>query len=465
MKFFFALIAIALIVGVVVGGAMMWDGSYYLYKALDTGQPYAPHGRFINVPLQWPVIWASQLISNVNVLKVLFGLMYALIPLGSLLLAWWIVKDSRPTLFVWAALGIGFGTLMLQLTFVAEAILVLQLFWPFLLGLLVPPRRSVYIIMAILIIVILVSHPFAIFLLPVAAVAAFLMGWRYPERRLQLWIWAAALCAAIVIVVLRFITMSDIYESERVSLDVLQATFNTSMTGIRLVGVLSIYGATALIFLVPFILHGRQRLAQHWDVQSRSLSNVLYALELGGIVLAGLALLIWGAYSRLWQTALTYRVWALFVSLPFMGLAVLEGLIQGPVWKLDLEGMWRHRRRTIQMIGVVFLIVIVTQSLSWVNLDNGIRQTIAANPGACVPQSTIARQSADLLGHWTMTPYSILVQGMEPQKIVLPDSVCKSYQFTANLPIADWDQRGWNDGRFDMHLLNQGLVMVQHNAP
>ena len=47
MKFFFAVVAIGLIVGAIVGGATLWDGSYYLYKALDTSQPYAPHGRFI----------------------------------------------------------------------------------------------------------------------------------------------------------------------------------------------------------------------------------------------------------------------------------------------------------------------------------------------------------------------------------------------------------------------------------
>src|SRR5512138_3734116 len=108
MKFFFAVVAIALIFGAIAGGAMLWDGSYYLYKALDTGEPYAPHGRLINVPLQLPVIWASQAIGNINVLKTLFGLMYALVPLGSLLIAWWIVKGSQPALFIWAALGVGF---------------------------------------------------------------------------------------------------------------------------------------------------------------------------------------------------------------------------------------------------------------------------------------------------------------------------------------------------------------------
>jgi hypothetical protein len=236
------------------------------------------------------------------------------------------------------------------------------------------------------------------------------------------------------------------------------------MTGVRFVGMLSIYAATALIFLVPLIMHARHRLAERWHIQSRPLGQIMYGLELGGVLLAGLALLIWGTYPRLWQTALTFRNLALFVSLPFMILAVLEGLIQGPGWRSDQEGMWRHRRRTVQMIGVVFLLVLVTQSVSWVKLDNDIRQTVAAHQGACVPLSSISRQSGSLLGHWSMTPYSILLQGLEPQKIILRDELCQNYQFAANLPIADWDLRSWNGGRFDMRLLNQGLVVEQRSA-
>ncbi len=464
MKFFFAVVAIALIIGTIAGGAMLWDGSYYLYKALDTGEPYAPHGRLINVPLQWPVIWVSQLVSNVNVLKVFFGLMYALVPLGSLLLAWWIVGKVRPSLFIWAALGVGFGTVMLQLTFVAEAILVLHLFWPVLLGLLVPPRRSVYVVMAVLSGVILFSHPFALLLFAFAALAAFVMGWRYPARRPQLWLWAAAFGALLVVVVLRFVTMSDIYESERLTLETLQNTFITSLTGVRFVGLISIYAAAAMIFLVPLIKRSQSWLAQRWHIQSRPLSHLLYGLELLCIILAGLVLIIWGSYPRLWQTALTFRTWALFVSLPFMLGAVLESLIQRPGWLPDSESLWPHRRRSVQVIGAVFLLVLVTQSLSWTNLDNGIRQTIAASPGACVPQSSISSQNAELLGHWSMTPYSILLQGMQPQKIILPDNICQTYKFASDLPIADWDHRDWNSGRFNMQILNERLVPQQQSA-
>jgi hypothetical protein len=464
MKFFFAVIVIALLFGIIVGGAMLWDGSYYLYKALDTAEPYAPHGRLINVPLQWPVIWASRIIQDVNTLKIMFGLMYALVPLGSLLLAWWIVKDSHPTLFVWAALGVGFGTLMLQLTFVAEAILVLHMFWPLLLGLLVVPRRSVNIIIAVLSVLILFSHPFAILLLSFAAATAFVMGWRYPERRPQLWVWTAAFGAGIVVVVLRFVTMRDTYESERLSLETLQASFYTSLTGVRFVGMFAIYAATALIFLVPLILHARRRFAERWDIQPRTLAQIMYGLEFASVLLAGSALLIWGGYPRLWQTALTFRTWALFVSLPFMVLAVVEALIQNSAWRTDLEGMWRHRRRTVQMIGMVFLIVLVAQSLSWVKLDNSVREAVAAAPGPCVPQSSIARQSASLLGHWSMTPYSILQQGAQPKKIVLRDELCQSHAFASTLPIADWDQRSWEGGWFDMRLLNEGLNVQQSSA-
>src|ERR1700686_3288738 len=115
MKTYFVLIIAALSVAVLSGGALLWDGSYYLYTTLDRQTAFIPNHRYIAAVLQTPVLLAYHFTHNTQVLALVFGLGYAVIPLLSLALSWLIVRRTAPALFVWAALGFGFGTLMLQL--------------------------------------------------------------------------------------------------------------------------------------------------------------------------------------------------------------------------------------------------------------------------------------------------------------------------------------------------------------
>ncbi len=465
MKLFFVLVSLALIVGAVAGGALLWDGSYYLYKALDTNVPYVPHGRLINIPLQWPVILISHFVTDINVLKLIFGLVYALVPLSSLLLSWWIVKDEKPELFVWCALGIGFGTLMLQLSFIAEAIIVIQLFWPVMLAIVIRPRRSVYVVVALLTSAIIFSHPFSIALYAFAAALAFAVGLRYRDRRRQSWMLALLFIALVVAAALRFSSIHDNYEADRLSLDALRSTFASSMAGLRLAALVSVYIAMGLVFFAPIVTRSQNRLIRRWQIQSRQLAWIIYALELGCIMIAGILLVIWAIAPRLWESALSFRTWALFVSLPFMGIAALEGLAKSPSNSPATDGPWSHRMRTVQVTGLVFLIILSIQSLSWVSLTSDLNQTLAQSPTACVPVSAIKQEHASALGHWSVTPYSILLQGMTPQKVVLIGDLCDTTQFADGLPIADFDTRNWTDGRFNMQLLAQRLATEHHAEP
>src|SRR2546423_15486135 len=129
MRIYFLLVSIALCIAAMCGAALSWDGSYYLYKPLDTQSPFVLHSRPINVALQWPVLVASHITSDIRVLNAVFGLMHASVPLIALAASWWIVRNRAPGLFVWAALGICLGTLpgVFQLT--SDAIDVVQLFW------------------------------------------------------------------------------------------------------------------------------------------------------------------------------------------------------------------------------------------------------------------------------------------------------------------------------------------------
>src|ERR1700754_3837231 len=139
---YFLLAGVGLFVAAFSGAALAWDGSVYLFQLLDDQRPFVPHYRLINIVLQAPVLILSMLTGDLAVLRAAFGLVYASIPLLALAASWWVVRQFAPELFVWAALGIGFGMLPGQFNFVAEALLSVLLFWPLGLAILVGLRRQ-----------------------------------------------------------------------------------------------------------------------------------------------------------------------------------------------------------------------------------------------------------------------------------------------------------------------------------
>src|SRR5918996_5328954 len=105
MRLYFGLMIVPLIFAAVSGAAMSWDGSYVLFKILDLQSPFPAHGRFVNIPLHWIVLLASRLTSDLTILQMVFGLVYASIPFLALVISWWVVRGHAETLFIWAALG------------------------------------------------------------------------------------------------------------------------------------------------------------------------------------------------------------------------------------------------------------------------------------------------------------------------------------------------------------------------
>lgn len=136
MRFYFALTAIALIIAGLAGAALSFDGSTYLYGILESQAPHAPNDRYIYIPLHLPVLLADRYTDGLAIVRAVFGLVYAAIPITALLLCWWVVHDQARHLFIWPAISIGLGTLPGQFYLVSEGMYVAQLAWPIVLSLL-----------------------------------------------------------------------------------------------------------------------------------------------------------------------------------------------------------------------------------------------------------------------------------------------------------------------------------------
>ena len=454
MKLYFSLMAAALIVVAMCGAAMSWDGSYEFMMVLDSQAPYVPQHRWIVLPADWAAILMSRLTDDLGVLQATFGLVYATILLAILATSWWIVRGKAPSLFLWVALGIGIGTLPGQFPIYAEATLVVQLFWPIALAILTQIQVRHVPVVILLATLIILSHPFSVVLFAMAAGLSFMIGLRYRSARRWMWLWACGFIMLVAVSALRFWMMRTEYETEQLSLDVLRETFNLSVAGLPLAALAFGWLAATMAFVAPFV----NRLRKGEFVL------VVRHVELVSITTAGILLFTWAKDSHLWGYALGFRSWVLFCSLPFIGLAALEALGLGLPLSLPAKAEWVHRSRTILQVAIVFLLVISVQSISWLRLEDRLREIIAQSPGTCISMSSIGWLGGTPLNHWSVTSLSILLQGRSPQKIVLAGHGCVEAEFEKGFPIGGVIWQDWREGWFDMHSLAHRLIIERDRS-
>jgi hypothetical protein len=448
MKFYFGVTAITLLLAAGAGGAMLWDGSYYLYCTLNAGHVCIPNNRWINLFLHYPALVLSDVSQNIHILRLVFGLTYALIPLGVLALSWWIVRKTAPSLFVWAAFGIGFGTLLLQLHFVSEAIISVQLTWPILLAQLVPGRRAVHLSVVILAVLLLVSHPFAIGSFILVGMTAVVVGWRIRALRREKWVWGLIWIGLTILACVRLLFASSAYEAERISLSVFQEGLG-ALRGLPGFALLSCLSAAIWVFLSL-----REKIVCQSNLEKWAREG-----QIAGLMLTTIFLVMWASNPISWNSSFSYRVIAPIVSLPFFCLAGLDGILS--LKRVNQDSMMKKWNWLLisQTISVSFALILCVQSWSWYRVQNQLAMIIAESPTPCIS----LREVADRFGegqmpfqHWTITVYSILIQGAVPEKVIM-EKPCDGVDFSNHLPLSSWENQNWTANRiFDLsHLENK----------
>jgi len=448
MRLYFGLIIAALGFAAVSGAAMAWDGSYILFKILDLQSPFLPHDRLVNIPLHGLVLLVNRFTNDLNILQTVFGLAYASIPLVALALSWWVVRGHAEPLFIWVALGIGFGTLPGQLCFACEALFAILLFWPILLAILIRIRTRHAPIIFLLVISIFFTHPIAIILFVLAACCSFVMVFRSHDGRMWMSMWVFGFIAMAILKLSAFVIFPSPYEVSLLSRAALKFHFAISASGLPLVAVICTWFAASMIFLSSL---------------SRRSNNLKYSfiiksLVVTSILAAGSLLVIWARDPNLWRYATSFRLWALPSSLPFMLFAVLEAISHREGMSYTKKYEWNHRLNIIQMISVCFLLVLSIQSTAWFNLTKILRETIDQSEDNCLSESSMGWLTHTPLHGWTPS-YAILLQGRAPRKLVLAGNGCTEASFSQSVRIAPWDLRSRSEGWFDLH--HSGLPPTQ----
>ncbi len=436
MRLYFALTTTALVIAALCGAPLAWDGSYYLLKALDAQAPFTPHHRLINVLLQGPALLVSRYTDNMAVLRVLFELGYVAIPLSALAASWWIVRRRAPDLFAWAALGIGLGALPGQFNMNSEAIAAVQLFWPALLALLVGMPGGVAPVAAVLVALMFLAHPIAGALFVAGAGTAALVALVAPRRRRVLAPWIVGLG---VLAVLRLVVARDSYETSELTAHAQVLAFEKSVLGWPLLALVCAWFAAVALFMA-------RRRGFAW----RGGAAPAYVAACVLVAMTGTALLPWALDPRAWANAIDFKGWVLAASLPFMTIAVVDGVAGRAVEPRPPPMASRHRRGIVHIVGAVFLVVLAAQSLSFARVSHALGESIARGAAPCLATSLLAAVDGTALAHWSLPSYALLQEGKTPRRLVLGGNGCGEAQRTGRLRITSWDDslgRGWFDLR------------------
>ena len=249
--------------------AMLWDGAYQFCDTLMAGRPFSFLSRFHSWVVWQPLALIAPHTDNYRLLRMLYGLPFCMAPLAGVALSWWLLRGTAPHLMVWVLFGTALAPLPGQIFMINDSIFQLHLFWPVLLGALLPLRRvQVWVVGTVS--VFQLSHPMGIGLCLFAAVAAvavrhyrkgsFANEWGTNQSackgmRSGRWVWAGWLVALALGGWVKLIVWPDNYAASEATVAQVMDTFAGGVRGLPLLGLAGVWAAGLL--LLPKAAHVR----------------------------------------------------------------------------------------------------------------------------------------------------------------------------------------------------------------
>jgi len=393
---------------------MIWDGAYQFCFSLIRQQPYFYLTRFHSYILWLPVVLLSHVTTNLTVLKLTYGLPFALAPAASVLLSWWIVRLRAPRLIIWAIFGTA-AALPGQIFIINDSIFQQHMFWPVFLGLLVPLNRRQAVVVSLLAIFQL-SHQIGLVLLTGAAATAALFSIGATARRKELLTKSAIALFLAVIALWKILHFPDSYAQREFTWERVHEAWRWGVEGYPLRGLYFMWAAGAAMLLRRLLS------APRWDGHRLAIGSAAGCC----VIAAAIIWTIWAIDSHKWCTAVNYRRWVVPLTVPFYVFALLDARFiscrrsvvlseNGPAWPLNL------------VIGcgvaAVFALVLSVQSIVWVRLTRHLQHDVESYPRTIVPWSQIAWTHDTALYHWSTTAYVFVLESRQPRRLLLdPDS-------------------------------------------
>lgn len=410
-------VAIALVAAILGGAVLISDGAYFLYQTVNSQSVEVPHLRITFAMLLYPAVIATYLTENFTIIRWIYSIPLVIAPLVTLALSWWVVRRTRPSLFVWAAFGILLVNLPGQMHWVATSIRTNQLFWPLLLAILIGMPSRVVPMAIVLAQLMMVLHPHAAAYFLAGTLVSLWLAWRHPDIRDRM---LATAGIGAFYASFRFLIPSTGYESDVSGLTYQVSLFERAVVNYAGLGLLFTALTATLIAISP-----RLQTTANWFRWAPYVS----------LTLAGAMFVIWGLDGEVWRRVTDYRGSNLLFSLLLMGLAFLDAIIKPD--KANQPDLSNVRKRLAGLAAIIFCITISIQSTVLAIEINRIQTIIdQAGPG-CIRESEIPDFSSSVLFHTTFPSISIMLQSRTPDRIVLPDHICDEIAEagTGNIPV------------------------------
>jgi hypothetical protein len=437
MRLYFGLITAGLIIAALSRAALSWDGSYYLFKVLDSGQPFLPPNQFLGYLFNVPLLLFRIATDDMIVLQAVFGLTYAAVPLIALAACWWVVRQQAPALFVWPAFGIGVGLLPGMFYLVGAGWQVVALFWPVLLATMLGLPRSSLLVVVVCSALVFLAHPAAVFLFVLSSVVAVWTGMRVERGRRNMLVAAATFG---LLAVARIVIYRAAPDADPLAIATYTAAYEAAVRGYPLI----IVGAA--VFAAATMLWA----ARLGKPSEPEVAPVLRFFQFVGLGVAGALALDWARHPPLWANALQFTDMALLMSLPFILLTLLEGAI-GKGFLLEGDPQLMSRRLPlIQGTAIIFVAVLSVQSILFSSLADDLYQVIAQSAAPCISTTSLGSLHGTPLGHWSVSTLGIALQSRSPQKLLLDGEGCVAARSSGTFRVVEWDAASGNTGWFDL---------------
>lgn len=387
---------VAAIALVLARAVLYGDGVVYLTRMLVTDDPMAPHWRVGVAPLQWPAILVSRVSDSTMVLGAVMTAGYVAVTLAALVLCWAATRRRR-TLFLFAALGLGFLAAPIALYQISEARLVATLAWPLLLLVVTGPSRWRFVAGVLVTVAMFATHPEAVVLCGAVGFVALLHVLARRTDRAWFVGWGVGLVAASLV---RYTIVTDKYDSDASSMKAFRNLMDHTD------GLVVQALVLALVALVLLVAH---------QVAARHPGRVATILGWGAVA-AGAA-----GGVRCLQLAFHESAWATtFNARTLYPLLVAVAVVVVGFAALGLRGRSASPTRMTSALVAALLVVgcvaTIVTARGWSQTQAATRQAMQPASGCVWPGQLIGAHAS--IANWTVGTLSLVVQGRHGHAVI-----------------------------------------------
>lgn len=348
-------------------------------------------------------MWVGNAAGDARAAAIVYGLLLACVPLGSLLLSFRLLSDPEwKALRIWPLFGILLGALPGEICLVSEASLAVQVGWVLVAFVLAGfPRWGVPWV-GIASVFLFFLHPTAAAIFGGVALLIGLVAVVLPKVRKSAAIWAPVFVAVGVARLVFSVMTASPYERGEFGWEANWGAALGAFTGSP--GVMCLFIAVAAVGC--FFVGSYRR----WKV-----AKPLIMAGFSGVLVVGCQ---WALSAQLWAGAIGYRRFVFLCSLPLVAMAFVHWVRLRR--RLDRDG-GELARWTLVAIAWVFSIVFGVQVAVWRGEAARLESALRGTQEKVITLEEVPWVRKTALDHWGATMMSVVIQGREPKAIFLLD--------------------------------------------